>query len=66
MLLTCLVLIEDAKLRFSAEKIKEIIDIDLDYPRSIETLSGPISVSARQHVTSSILEEVMKAYEEAA
>lgn len=42
-------------------RIKEAIDVDLPYPRSVETLSSPALVQARQRILNSIREEVLAA-----
>lgn len=46
-------------------RIKQVVEVDLPYPRGIETLSERVFVEARQHVLSSIREEVMKAHQAA-
>ena len=47
------------------DRIKEVEDFDLPYPQGIETLSEPKCVQARQHVLSSVHDEVFKAHEAA-
>lgn len=42
-------------------RIKEVVDVDLSYPRSIDVLSEPAFITARQQVLSSIREEVLRA-----
>lgn len=41
-------------------QIKEVIDVDLPYPRSVDTLSSPVFIKARQRILNSIREEVLR------
>lgn len=42
-------------------RIKEVIDVNLPYPRSVDVLSDPAFIATRQQVLNSIREEVLRA-----